>query len=292
MSWVVQGNRLVKYSGKAHTKFWEDYWSKTEIQNDIIEAKNDKVMQRIFCKYLPRNGKILEAGCGIGKWVMVLGEIGYKIEGIDFSSKVINKVKKFNPDIPVKVADILDLPYADGTFSGYISLGVLEHLQNGPHQALLEARRILSKNGVVLISVPYFSPIRKFKAILNLYKHEYEGEFFQYAFSKTELLQTIRNAGFEIVDIITIRGLRGMFEEISLLKRFSKKVFKYQTKVSNNFKSISLITKVKRKCSNYLKHFLKVTSELKFVREIVGHMIIVIAKCSSIKKDIIILKCT
>ncbi|MFX0135990.1 MAG: polysaccharide pyruvyl transferase family protein [Candidatus Hodarchaeota archaeon] len=278
MSWVVYRKMLVKYGRKSDLTFWEDYWKDDVIQNTIIAVKYDKIMQNIFHRYLPRNGKILEAGCGIGQWVIFLREMGYEIEGVDNSFKVINKAKTFNLNAPIIVADILNLPYADGHFKGYISLGVLEHFQNGPHRALIEAKRVMSEGGVLLIAVPYFSPIRKFKAMLKLYNSEQDGEFYEYAFSKTVFLETIRNAGFEIVTTIPIRGLRGLSEEFPFFRRFYKKVFKGRDKISGGDKILSQFVKLRRKCENHLNHFLKVVAELSIVRKIAGHIITIIVK--------------
>ncbi len=70
---------------------WEN-WGKRELK-DIMNITNKKDPIKYILKYL-KKGKILEAGCGPGKYVFNLADKGYNIAGIDFNKKVIQENEK------------------------------------------------------------------------------------------------------------------------------------------------------------------------------------------------------
>ena len=39
----------------------------------------------LFCRFLPKTGRILEAGCGLGQYVVALEERGYTVDGVDLA---------------------------------------------------------------------------------------------------------------------------------------------------------------------------------------------------------------
>ena len=81
---------------------------------------------------------------------------GFKhIEGIDWGERTIGIVKKVYPDLPVKVGDATRVDVPDDHFNAYLSLGVVEHRQEGPEPYLAEAFRVLKPGGYAFISVPF-----------------------------------------------------------------------------------------------------------------------------------------
>ena len=61
----------------------------------------------------------------------------------------------------MEVGDILDIRYPDSSFEAYISMGVVEHFEDGPVPALKEAYRVLKPNGLIFVSTPTVNVIRK-----------------------------------------------------------------------------------------------------------------------------------
>ncbi len=86
----------------------------------------------------------------------------------------------------------------DKSIDAYISLGIVEHFQEGPHDALKEAMRVLKDNGVLIVSVPQAFHWRK----LNAYPEDTplpdDASFYQYAFSSEEFRTILRNSGFQV----------------------------------------------------------------------------------------------
>ena len=111
--------------------------------------------------YIRPNMKILDAGCGYGKWLIYLNNIGYDVIGIDNNKLAISKLKEYNRKLQVTEGNLLKLPFPTNHFDAYISMGVIEHFERGPIPALEEAYRVLKPNGFLFVSTPTINFIRK-----------------------------------------------------------------------------------------------------------------------------------
>ncbi|MCH7952002.1 methyltransferase domain-containing protein [Patescibacteria group bacterium] len=199
---------------------WDAYWKKTSVEDELGLIKTDG-LRPIFAKLLTKKGKILEAGCGLGKWIITLSRQGYNIQGVDTNQYALKKLKKHFPDAKAKIADVQDLPFPDETFDAYLSLGVVEHFEEGPEKALREAYRVLKKGGVAFIEVPFDSPLRKLarawtrtvpviktpaRVLLELLgvrkkKEKIKMRFYEYRYTRQELESFVKKAGFKKIKI-------------------------------------------------------------------------------------------
>jgi ubiquinone/menaquinone biosynthesis C-methylase UbiE len=104
---------------------WAGVWDKiTDFKSEASFASKDH-LSTIFKHYFPfPPGRIIEGGCGTGKYVVAYRNMGYDIVGVDFSTDTIKRIKDcFGSHIPVSEADITALPYPDGYFDCYYSGG-------------------------------------------------------------------------------------------------------------------------------------------------------------------------
>jgi SAM-dependent methyltransferase len=135
--------------------YWSDHWDSQKIE-EFVAACAESDLAAIFRKHLPR-GRSLEAGCGLGPWVVYLRRIGYDVEGVECVASAVEAAHRFDPDLPVRTGDVCALDRPDEYYHGYISLGVIEHYEDGPEHLLAEARRVTKgprEGGRLLISVP------------------------------------------------------------------------------------------------------------------------------------------
>jgi SAM-dependent methyltransferase len=145
----------------SQSDLWEAMWNMRTIEQELEACDIHRPLRDLFLSYLPKGGKIVEAGCGLGKWVIYLSRLGYDIVGIDNSELAVSNLKDYDGSLQVELGDILDIHYPDSSFDAYISMGVVEHFEEGPIPALKEAHRVLKPNGMIFVSVPTVNVLRR-----------------------------------------------------------------------------------------------------------------------------------
>ena len=153
---------LAYYSVAAPQEFWTDHWGRYSVEELLAIARRSP-LTRLITQALPDDGVILEAGCGLGQYVLLLRERGWRVAGVDWSLEALAACRRAAP-APLALMELRGLAIADGVLSGYISLGVIEHDPDGPDAILVEAHRVLAPGGVLVVSVPYVNGVRRLAA--------------------------------------------------------------------------------------------------------------------------------
>lgn len=109
-----------------------------------------------FAKDLvPKDGYILEVGCGEGYGVSLLSQKVRKIVGLDVDKKTVScalsKYETRNASFQLYAGK--DIPYEDATFDGVVSFQVVEHIKNDVNY-IAEIFRVLKKGGIFIVSTP------------------------------------------------------------------------------------------------------------------------------------------
>jgi SAM-dependent methyltransferase len=210
--------RLVAYKLRE-ARVWDEEWSR--YSPDAVRAAMESyrrfpVIYPALVRHLPRDGAIVEAGSGLGHWVALLREAGFDAFGVDASREALVRSRQVFPGLRFDEADVLNLPFADGALAGYVSFGVAEHFEDGPQALLREAARVLRDGGVMVISVPWLSPLRR------LQRRRPPGPpqgavFYQYFFTRAEIVAAVEGAGFELIAVDgygTLKTLRDEWREL------------------------------------------------------------------------------
>jgi ubiquinone/menaquinone biosynthesis C-methylase UbiE len=188
---------------------WDEYWSDRSIERELAFCQTDELLP-VFRRYLSKDALILEAGCGIGKWVLYFQRYGFKIIGVDSNQGCLLKIKQCDSKASVINGMVETLPFKDKSLDIYISLGVIEHFKDGPIQALREARRVLKPDGTAIIEVPYFNLIRHFifpfkiiyRWVRKILRREPKDYYFaEFRYTRKELKDFLEEAGFEVLGI-------------------------------------------------------------------------------------------
>lgn len=181
--------------------------------NDTVEESirlcDYQTITQYFIKYLQKNDTILESGCGLGRWVFYLKRIGYNITGIDLASSAVEYAKKFDPTVSIMKDDVLHTSFPDQYFDSVISLGVVEHFEEGPEMALREISRVMKNNGVLFISVPTQNFLRvaitnRLKEIFWWYnkKKGVKYKFEEYRYTKKEFTKLLIKGNFKPIEMV------------------------------------------------------------------------------------------
>jgi SAM-dependent methyltransferase len=145
----------------ALRKYYPDtYWYAAE---DNSAAKAEELYRRIVLrdhvqfvsKALQSSGEtgpVLDVGCGGGLFTRMLGERGFPVVGLDFSSEAAAIAWKGNR-VPAVCGTLSSAPLRRSSFAGVTMFHVLEHLYD-PAAYLQEAHALLKPNGRLVIQVP------------------------------------------------------------------------------------------------------------------------------------------
>lgn len=110
-----------------------------------------KQMQDMFLDDL-KPGKLLDVGCGDGKFLNRMKPHGWAVDGVDFDSKAIANAKiKYGLDL--HCGDLHGVKFADQTFDAVTMSHVIEHLPD-PLKLLQELWRILKTGGRLVVTTP------------------------------------------------------------------------------------------------------------------------------------------
>lgn len=196
---LVRDGRLVFLGKQPDVAFWQEWAERKSLAGQMTDASHQRLVPGVIRRFLSGGCRVLDAGCGTGAWLVLMRDMGYDAQGLEWSAPVVRKVASEAPALPIIVGDILALPYREETFDAYFSMGVVEHFEEGPHLALREARRVLKEGGIALIAVPFFNWLRKTKATLGSYKGDAGAEFYQYAFDAGEFSSILAGCGFRVI---------------------------------------------------------------------------------------------
>ncbi len=190
--------------------------------------------------FLPKKGRILDAGGGPGRYSIYLAKKGYRISLLDLSPDNIEFAKKQAKIEKVignfdefMVGSIHDLShFEDNTFDLVLCTGgPLSHLAGSRNRlkALKELERVAKKNSYLFVSVmsrwgtlsvPYpkaHFEIRRTKHAIRLISGEdtmWKQKYYTHYFTYDELLELFSKVeGLKVMKVIGLQGLTGTWFE-------------------------------------------------------------------------------
>ena len=194
----------------ASAAYWEEFGSDGTLADRLRFCDVDP-LRPLFLRYLTPGATMLEGGCGRGQYVAYYSARGIKVVGLDFAREWLTSIHRESPELPLCAGDVGALPFRDGAFDLYYSGGVVEHFEGGAERALAEARRVLKPQGTLLVSVPYYSPMRRALAFTRSgewrrvsrpavdHSNTDGRRFYQYAYTVPEFSRMLTAAGLSVV---------------------------------------------------------------------------------------------
>ncbi|MCP3683454.1 MAG: methyltransferase domain-containing protein [bacterium] len=148
-----------------------------------------------FMSNIPKNGKILDIGCGFGRDCKVFSENGFSVVGVDLSENMIDAAKGLN-GVKFTVMDLRNLKFQKNYFNGAWANAVLLHIRKKDiKKVLLGIHNVLKKGSILFISVKEGTK----EVLLKDSRYDDLPKFYAY-YKKKELTELLKHAGFEIID--------------------------------------------------------------------------------------------
>jgi ubiquinone/menaquinone biosynthesis C-methylase UbiE len=195
---------------------------------------HDELTWAYLKPFLPRdlNAKIVDLGCGTGKWGVRMVKSGYPVTSVDISHKMIDQARRKIGQLGGRVraeflqADLSDLSALPAhEFSLAVALGDVLGCASSPLRALKQIRQILRDDGVLvatfdnrLACIDYYLSGGDPRALARFLKDgkthwltkDAEERFPIFTFAPRGVRALLEIAGFEVLDMVgkTVLSLR------------------------------------------------------------------------------------
>ena len=235
----VMSEVVRRYYDEAAETGWE------RLVRDPYHTLELLVTMHFLAKYLPKNGLVLDAGGGPGRYTIELAKKGYEVVLHDLSPRCLEiaarEIEKAG--VRTRVKDIVEgsitqlSEFADESFDAVLCLGALSHLieRRERERAARELIRVTRKRAPIFVSIIGLDGV--FRTVLQQSPHElldpshmgmlsqgihrasrHEADAAQtfpdaYFFHPTELRDLFETNGVETLEMATCEGLSSHLQE-------------------------------------------------------------------------------
>jgi SAM-dependent methyltransferase len=195
--------------------YTEEHWAKEtpgkayyDVHLSTIEKH--EMATPTFRRYLGGGGmRIVESGCGTGRWMAFFEQLGNQAFGLDDSWGPLRVAREHDPDMRLVRANALFSPYKDDVFDAAFSSYVAEHFEEGPEVLFREIHRVLKPNGLFFVVVPFNNTFRRFvtnpalRAFYALWRARGRGlGFTEFRYTKAEMDGFLARTNFDVVEVL------------------------------------------------------------------------------------------
>lgn len=192
-----EGLRLVLNRRKDHLRSYFDELA-GRFGRNYVPGRSWKALSEMLLRLLPPL-VIADLGAGEGTLALMLAQRAERVIAVDSSEKMVEYgaglvERNGITNLEYRLGDMEELPITSSEVDMVMMHQSLHHALH-PQQALAEAWRVLRPGGRIVL--------------LDLLKHDFEGARELYAdvwlgFSQVELIELLRQAGFQNIDVSVV----------------------------------------------------------------------------------------
>jgi SAM-dependent methyltransferase len=120
---------------------------------EVVEPLLRPLSEATLAALAPLQGRtFLDAGCGAGGTLSLAQDAGARVSGLDASGPLLEVARGRVPDADLRVGDIQEMPYDDGTFDVVTAFNAIQYAAD-PKAAVTELARVVRPGGQVAIGV-------------------------------------------------------------------------------------------------------------------------------------------
>jgi SAM-dependent methyltransferase len=147
---IPVGEEMVMGSADGQARLWGTAprdWA--DVVEPLVRPLHDAIVRALT----PLTGRsLLDVGCGTGLLVQLAASAGARVSGLDATEPLLAVARERVPQADLRVGDIEDLPYDDGTFDAVTAVNAVQYADQ-PHAAVREMARVTRRGGRVVIGV-------------------------------------------------------------------------------------------------------------------------------------------
>jgi SAM-dependent methyltransferase len=110
-------------------------------------------LEPLFLAYVPRGGRVLDAGCGRSLFTEIRPDWPFRIVASDVDHDLLRSRRDEFGDVRFLVGEAQPLPFKDGAFDAVFAGELIEHLPD-PRPGVAEFRRVLRPGGTLILTTP------------------------------------------------------------------------------------------------------------------------------------------
>src|SRR3972149_91935 len=107
--------------------------------------------------------RVLEVGCGMGRYTLILAGQNIRVEGLDLSPVLLDRLRAYNRgrfEIPLYCADVKNFPRElEGSFDAVLGFFVLHHIKDLDNSFRAIARLLKPEGRMVFVEPNAYNPL-------------------------------------------------------------------------------------------------------------------------------------
>jgi SAM-dependent methyltransferase len=154
---------MTSYDAALVAGFFDDYGERewTRFEENRTPAAGLRTHIRILERFVAPGDRVLDAGCGPGRFTIELARLGATVVALDISPGQLDLHRRFVADAGAEesvvervVGDVVALPFADGSFDVVVCFGgPVSYAAEHAERAIAELVRVTRPGGRVVLSV-------------------------------------------------------------------------------------------------------------------------------------------
>lgn len=163
-------------------------------------------------------GKILDVGCGAGRFLRRMRKHGWQVEGVDYDAQAARRVVE-RYGIQAHAGDLISCAFPDKSFDAITMSQTVEHLYD-PRSTLAECLRVLKPGGLLVMTTPNVNSMGA--AEFGPFWRGWEPPRHLHLFTPDSLQRLVQGAGFEVIETRTCSSGAAVIYRVSKTRQLSQ----------------------------------------------------------------------
>jgi len=149
-----------------HNRFQCDYFEGGPKKTMVPRASpylERHIDEALIAGQITKSDRIIDVGCGMGRYTLLMAERGLRVEGLDMSAVLIDRLREYGGarlNVPLHVADVINPPQElIGAYDVVIGYFVLHHIHDLPPSFAGMTRMLKPGGRMVFVEPNPYNPL-------------------------------------------------------------------------------------------------------------------------------------